>query len=175
MYERRKQTMTFQELAQKLATTIQTVPELFRVLKEGFEDMEAGSDVTVTQVQTTGNKIATITIGEEATDIYAPIEEYKTTEQKIGKWTDNKDIYEKVITFTFASGQYTHVAFDTTVDKIIDISIIPIGCSSYYTNSNDYLRAYRYTYESEDGIMFERGGTGNVSGDVIIKYTKVTT
>lgn len=191
--------MTFQELAQKLATTIQTVPELFRVLKEGFEDMEAGSDVTVTQVQTSGNKIATITIGEEATDIYspevdvtqtiqsgteiaeiegtkiyAPSEEYKTTEQKIGKWTDNKDIYEKVITYTFVSGQYTHVAFDSAVDKLIDINIVPIGCSSYYTNSNDYLRAYRYTYESNDGIMFERGSTGNDSGDVIIRYTKVT-
>lgn len=64
--------MTFQELAQKLATTIQTTPELYRILKEAFEDMEAGSDVTVTQVQTSGNKIATITVGEEATDIYSP-------------------------------------------------------------------------------------------------------
>lgn len=192
--------MTFQELAQKLATSIQTVPELFRILKEGFEDMEAGSDVTVTQVQSSGNKIASITVGEETTDIYspevdvtqtlqsgteiaeiegtkiyAPSKEYKTTEQIIGKWTDNKDIYEKVITYTFVEGQYTHVAFDVTVDKLIDISIVPIGCSSYYTNSSDYLRAYRYTYESNDGIMFERGGSGNVTGNVIIRYTKVTT
>ena len=192
--------MTYQELAQKLATAIQTTPELYRILAEAFENMEAGSEVTVTQVQSSGNKIATITVGEEATDIYspevdvtqtlqsgteiaeiegtkiyAPNEEYKTTEQIIGKWTDNKNIYEKVITYTFVEGQYTHVAFDSAVDKLIEISIVPIGCSSYYTNSNDYLRAYRYTYESNDGIMFERGGTGNVSGSVIIKYTKVTT
>ena len=64
--------MTYKELAQKLATAIQTTPELYRILAEAFEDMEAGSDVTVTQVQTSGNKIATITVGEEDTDIYSP-------------------------------------------------------------------------------------------------------
>lgn len=64
--------MTYQELAQKLVTAIQTTPELYRILAEAFENMEAGSDVTVTQVQTDGNKIASITVGEETTDIYSP-------------------------------------------------------------------------------------------------------
>lgn len=73
--------MTYQELAQKLATAIQTTPELYRILAEAFEDMEAGSDVTVTQVQTDGNKIASITVGEETTDIYSPEVEVTQTLQ----------------------------------------------------------------------------------------------
>ena len=138
--------MTFEDLSKQLNTSVQSIPNLVQVLSAAFAEMEGGGS--------------------------GSSHEYSTEEHAIGKWTDGKTIYEKVISYTFASGQYTHVPFNSAVDKLIDISIVPIGCSSYYTNSGDYLRAYRYRYESNDGIMFERGGTGNVSGDAIIRYTK---
>lgn len=106
--------MTLKDIAQKLTTSIQTIPELVRILAEGLENAEAGSQIEVTAIQESGTKIATITIDEEDTDIYAPTSEviYSTNARKIGKWIDNKDLYEKVIEFPIGNSagwtDYTH-------------------------------------------------------------------
>lgn len=157
---------------------------VMRRLKESFADVAdkvvdaSGDKVTVTPITDSGTKIAEIKVNNTTSELYAPdggSQDYSTTEYVIGKWTDGKTLYEKVITFNYVSGQYTHVAFDSTVDKLLLIDIIPIGCSNYYVNSNDYLRAYRHTYDGNDGIMFERGSSSSTStGDVIIRYTKVS-
>lgn len=61
--------MTFNELALKLKTTVQNVPALVDVLSDAFANIEAGGS---------GAK-------------------YSTTEQKIGKWTDDKDLYQLTV------------------------------------------------------------------------------
>ena len=103
MYERRKKTMTFKEIAKLLETNIQTIPNLIAILKKGFEEAETGSSVEVTQIQSSGTKIANITVGEESTDIYAPDPSiaYVAAETKIGKFLGN-DLYRQVIHLTDA-------------------------------------------------------------------------
>ena len=65
--------MTFKELALKLKTTVQNVPALVDVLSDAFSEIDAGGS---------GVK-------------------YSTTEQKIGTWTDDKDLYQLTV---FADG-----------------------------------------------------------------------
>ena len=92
--------MTLKDIAKKLTTSIQTIPELVRILAEGLENAEAGSQIEVTAIQESGTKIATITIDEEATDIYAPTNNvnYSATEQDTGiKWINGSTIYQKTI------------------------------------------------------------------------------
>ena len=61
--------MTLKDIAKQLTTAVQTVPNLVQILRDGLEQATT-----------------------EAADI-----NYSTTEQKIGKWTDGKDLYMKVI------------------------------------------------------------------------------
>ena len=91
--------MTFKNIADKLNSTVQTVPNLIKVLKEGFQNVDAGGSVVeVEAIQATGTKIATISIDDVDTDIYAPkdVYDYSTDEVNTGrKWIDGRDIYSK--------------------------------------------------------------------------------
>ena len=146
MYERRNKTMTFKEIAKLLETNIQTIPNLIAILKKGFEEAEAGSDVEVTQVQSSGTKIASIAVGEESTDIYAPsaAHNYSTTEQIVGKWIDGTtNVYEK--TFIKDSDiiqdsdfKNTFDVTDLNINKIIEIS------GSYYRSGEDLDLQYSF-------------------------------
>ena len=63
-----------------LGSQHESVPGLIQSLRLMLSDLEnasggggGGSTVSVTQIQTTGNKIATITVDGAGTDIYSPI------------------------------------------------------------------------------------------------------
>lgn len=58
--------MTFKDLAKRIATCYNSLPALIDALRDGFNEVEGGSSGY-----------------------------YSTTEQKIGKWIDGKDLYEK--------------------------------------------------------------------------------
>ena len=96
--------MTLKDIAKQLDTAIQTVPNLVKILKDGLEQAETGSDVDVEQVVSSGTKIATISVGDEDTDLYAPAFtqlNYSTTEQNTGiKWVDGKVLYQITIEAT---------------------------------------------------------------------------
>ena len=126
--------MTLKDIAKKLTTSIQTIPELVRILAEGLENAEAGSQIEVTAIQESGTKIATITIDEEATDIYAPTSEviYSTTERKIGKWIDGSDLYQKVIEYTPESSITTG---DHAIADITGLKIIKYNAAAYNSTS----------------------------------------
>lgn len=169
--------MTLKDIAKQLSTAVQTVPNLVQILRDGLEQAETGEEVVVTQTLESGTEIGSIKVGDdEAVKLYAPDSNiiYSTSAEKIGKWTDGKDLYMKVIPFTFVSGQYTHVIIDTdTVDSVVTIDIVNAGGSCIYVSASDYLRAYRLTYSSNDGIMIERGAsTTTTTGNIIVKYTK---
>ena len=121
MYERRNKTMTYKDIAKLLETNIQTIPNLIAILKKGFEEAESGSSVEVTQIQSSGTKIANITVGEESTDIYSPDPSiaYVTAETKIGSFLGN-DIYRQVIHSTDTiSLSASHGADIATIENII--------------------------------------------------------
>lgn len=90
------------------------------------------TDVDVTQVVSTGTKIATITVDDVPTDIYAPSASghtYSTTEQVVGKWVDNSDIYE--ITFTGLSTTTTGANWcEISGTNISNLSKV-INCKAY--------------------------------------------
>lgn len=84
------------------------------------------TDVDVTQIVSTGTKIATITVDNVPTDLYAPAGSashiYSTTEQVIGKWIDNKDLYEVTVSMdnptAGSSGSCTYIEVPYSVNFI---------------------------------------------------------
>ena len=74
MYERRIKQMTFKDIAKKLTTSIQTLPEIVRILAEGLENVE-----------------------DSSTGAF----DFTTEEQEIGTWNEKK-LYRKVVTSTTA-------------------------------------------------------------------------
>ena len=155
--------MTFKELAQKLSTTIQTVPELFRVLREGFEDMESGTG-----------------------------EEYSTTERKIGKWIDNSELYEKTVFIEhLPDGTISDdwVYYNTGIEGTINV--IDMRGTITFANGNKCPIPYvlansaQGAFLSQIGLFFKTETTqigimcgsdrSTASAYVTIKYTKVTT
>lgn len=118
--------MTFKELAAKLNYTVQTVPNLIQVLKDGFQNVEAGGSVVeVEPIQTTGTKIATISVGDVDTDIYAPKGgyDYSTDEVNTGrKWIDGRDIYSKC---------FNNITVKQTQDAQLEVpysNVIAVNC-----------------------------------------------
>ena len=152
--------MTFKEIAKQLKTTIPTLPNIIDVLTKGLDQAEAGSDVEVTQVVSSGTKIASISVGEEETDLYAPETaqlNYSTTEQNTGiKWIDNKDLYQITIeTTTENSGAYQN------------IYKIPDGVNVKEINA---------TYESSSGeVITGAWVNGNILYECAIANTSGTT
>ena len=146
--------MTFKDLAAQLSTAIQTLPNLIQVLREGFQEVEAGSDVEVTQIVTTGTEIANIKVGDDpAVSIYAPGAtggiDYSTDEQDTGiKWTDGKSIYQRTITGLSLTGNFgnwlTMPGTYTWLDKTVGIATgyyygsgtsITFPCAIYYDSN----------------------------------------
>lgn len=64
--------MTLKDIAKQLTTAVQTVPNLVQILRDGFEQATAGSTVEVTQVVSTGTKIASVKVDDNTTDLYTP-------------------------------------------------------------------------------------------------------
>lgn len=98
----------FEKLTSVCAAGMKNPFFVMRKLHDAFADIAdkiegggGGSTVEVTQVVSTGTKIATITVNDTPTDLYAPTptpasHNYSTTEQVVGKWIDGTtDVYEK--------------------------------------------------------------------------------
>ena len=135
--------MTFKDIAKLLETNIQTIPNLVQILKKGFEEAEAGSDVEVTQVVSSGTKIASIAVGEESTDIYAPIVSYSTDEYDTGKrWIDGRTIYGKILSINSVSltkNTWATLYTDESVgniNQLLDAKIIQTVNKGAYTALN---------------------------------------
>lgn len=67
---------------------------------------------------------------------------YSTEEQVVGKWTNGKPIYRKVVTGTVPKGGYPTVATGiTNLDKVVSISLVLA-----YGDNREYFSSTRYTY-----------------------------
>ena len=116
--------MKLKDIAAQLTNAVQTVPNLVRILKEGFEQATAGSTVTVTQAVSSGTKIASIKVDDDTTDIYAPgsAHAYSTTEHIVGAWIDNTPVYERTYELTGAvniSGSWSSAVFDVDATQLL--------------------------------------------------------
>ena len=179
--------MTLKDIAKQLTTAVQTVPNLVQILRDGLEQATAGSTVEVTQVQESGTKIATISIDDEDTDIYAPASQhiYSTTEHVVGKWTDNKDVYEKVITtseVTLSNGTAVELNLNdylTGYDKLIKVDTVQnsanrsLPANMLPSNLQAYGVAIDVNFST--GKIIIRSGASVSTTDtftLIISYTK---
>lgn len=140
--------MTFKDLASKLNNSVQTVPNLIQVLKEGFQNAEAG-----------GGK------------------SYSTTEFDTGdKWIDGKTIYGKV--FTDVDVNYGEQANDLKLglkaDKIIKIELMNTATQSghdYYL-ANYYAQVDIGEADTDIKVISNLGNYPDIS--VLVTYTKPT-
>lgn len=99
---------------------------------------------------------------------------YSNEEQKIGKWTNGKTLYRKVITGSVPKSDY----YPTVATGITNLStVVSLQLLLTYGESKQYFSSSRYTYylnkENENNITVV---APDVAGDVmvIIEYTKTT-
>lgn len=132
--------MTIKEAFEKLVDTTAAAMKnpffVMRKLHSAFVDIAdkiegggGGSTVEVTQVVSTGTKIATITVDDSPTDLYAPAPyipiSYSTNEQDTGlTWIDGKKIYQKTFVKDSTDATGTTVSIDASalnIDKCVNI------------------------------------------------------
>lgn len=106
--------MTIKEAFEKLtATTAAAMKNPFfvmRKLHDAFADIAdkieggggGGSTVVVTPIVESGTKIATISVDDVDSDLFAPNpdipgEDYSTTDTVVGSWLGNKDVHRVVV------------------------------------------------------------------------------
>lgn len=128
---------SIENLSKKLGISIQELPYIVNVLKDGLADMadnaEDSSTVIVTPVVTEGTKIATITVNGDDNDLYTPnitpLHIYDEDEHLVGRWFHDdidEDVYEK----TFSLANISTAA--ATPDELIPASYVlldvkPVG------------------------------------------------
>lgn len=99
---------------------------------------------------------------------------YSNEEQVIGKWTNGKTLYRKVITGTVPKSDY----YPTVATGITNLStVISLQLLLTYGESKQYFSSSRYTYYlSKDNENKITVVSPDVDGDVmvIIEYTKTT-
>ena len=144
--------MTFKELAVKLKSSVQTVPNLINVLSDAFEDMESSSG---------GGGV-----------------NYSTTEQDTGlKWIDNKSIYQKTLVLNNQNIAAAGTEIDITALGADMCNYVEAG--SFYTivdGSSTLKRSFlRIEYTEPNSIYIY--STVNRTGTtcyITLQYTKVS-
>lgn len=101
-------------------------------------------------------------------------EHYSTTEQVVGKWTDGKPIYRKVLTGTMStSTTYTNITIDEYFENVVNVYGFIKKDSNFYP-----ISYYNYvTYYIYDSNKLRIGASGSsYKGDytITVEYTKTT-
>lgn len=138
------------------------------------------SEVSATNIQ--------LEEGSSATTYYpyqnlTGMENYSTSEVKIGTWYTGKTLYRKVIIFTYPSGSTT-LSLDTNTPNVEDIKKIN---STIYKNGKDFETPWYWSASDNLRIFFRKGTPANTlevrsssatSNDytitTILEYTKTT-
>lgn len=189
----------FEKLTAVTAAAMKNPFFVMRKLHDAFADIAdkieggggGGSTVEVTQVVTSGTKIATITVDDTPTDLYAPAassQDYSTTERVVGKWIDGTtDVYEKTFyanNLQLTDNLYYVVSTDMTSAGINNLVSINGSTKSsdgvYYASLYGIPGVVSWNFGfhiNTTGVLLY--GTGNqISGGsavVTLRYTKPTT
>lgn len=86
-----------------------------RAIAQQMKNGGSGSDVTVTQVLSSGTKIATITVGDTSTDLYC--ETVPTPETPISVTADGVKTYSQLLDDLFALIDSTKITESSTLNK----------------------------------------------------------
>ena len=165
--------MTLKDIAKQLTTAVQTVPNLVQILRDGLEEATAGSTVEVTQVVSSGTKIASVTVDDESTDLYAPDASVVSAETKICTFLGN-DLYRQVIalgTITLSPNQEATIT--TIAQGLIPRLILATGCEHgiWYQIPDPDVRII-YNSESGDIKITVFSNWAITDGYLIIEYEK---
>lgn len=176
----------FQKLSQVTNAGIKNPWFVIRNLGQTFADIAdkisgggGGSTVEVTQVLTSGTKIATIKVDGDDTDLYAPAgsasHTYSTTEQVVGKWIDNSDLYEKSyqVNLTNHSDNIIDSSFTNNVLRKYEIDFN--GLSNQDSKFRNGISDTLYVNESNQLIYYIDTSSwwdGANSAFITVKYTK---
>ena len=173
--------MTLKDIAKQLTTAVQTVPNLVQILRDGFEQATAGSTVEVTQVVSTGTKIASVKVDDNTTDLYAPIaaHNYSSTPVLIGKWIDGTtDIYEVVLTGTTnnVGGEEDIDVSSLNIGRIYEMSVIVQNSTgdvplNYYSEASDRFNAFMVDNNAKLALVHFGSWTMQIPYTVILRYT----
>lgn len=165
--------------------------DAFADIAANIEESGGGSTVEVTQVLESGTKIATVTVDEVPTDLYAPTpasEDYSTTERVVGKWIDGTtDVYERTFynsNLTLTDNQYYVVSNEmnsSNLDILVDISGgVKTIDGMYYGSLYGIIDVTAWQYGlhiNNNGILLYGTGSQIAGGAAVVKlrYTKPTT
>lgn len=111
------------------------------------------------------------------------IENYSTTEKRIGKWVDGRPIYQKSLTFTSTSSAL--ITGLTSIQDVIDINVVVKASASmgngwrkipwlYPASSTDWDAGVWLGEDGKLNLQFGNSIKNITRGIVIIKYTKST-
>lgn len=102
------------------------------------------------------------------------INTYSTTEEVVGKWINDKPIYQKVLQVTTSSTLNT---FNNIYDGSIE-DIVSIDFQYKYSNTEKYPQNFQdFKFYVKDGILKEYHTDSYYSGHeltITLKYTKTT-
>ena len=129
-------------------------------------ELPVGDTVSVNSIQTTGTTIAEITVNNVTAQIKAPnastpVHEYSTTEQVVGKWIDNSDVYERVVSFNLDSNSnVTLYSSGISATKIISFEGAIDRADGWFLPVN--FARWSGTAEDLVGCMVNTNGNINV-------------
>ena len=141
-----------------------------------LENAEGGGSVEVTQIVSSGTKIASIKVNDVTTDLYAPknSEDYSGTETAIGTWSDNEILYRKNFPFsdiTLTSGQNAKIG---EFSEAISLKIAIGTCTEGSTTVTLPERSMSIQYSSNELKLAATDSWSNISGEIVAYYTKPT-
>lgn len=144
--------MTFKELAVKLKSSVQTVPNLITVLSDAFENMEGGE-------------------GGSSSD-------YSETEHVAGKWIDGQTLYEKTFVqqLSGTSGSIDisdlNISEAFIVSGFYDIGVTNIGLNEWLDASNN---TYAHVNNGATPPVIDMRCTwANAKAYITLQYTKAS-
>lgn len=122
------QKQVFTEITESIDRCNHTLPGLIQFLKNGFKKLEnatgsggGGSEVSWSQTQATGTKIAEIEIDDVSTNVYVPAvsaTQIQSTGTKIASLTIGSDTTDLYAPTTSVSVQASDVAYSNTVSGL---------------------------------------------------------
>ena len=88
---------SIQNVCKRLGYSVQELPNIIKVLQEGFADVATEAGDVDTAVSDVGTLKTRMTTAEGKIETLEQGDVYSTTEHVVGKWIDESDIYEKTI------------------------------------------------------------------------------
>lgn len=162
------------------------------IILNGKKYVGGGDSVSWNQIQSSGTKIAEITINGTTQDVFAPngggggSVNYSLNEQVIGTWIDGKPLYQKTVNFGAMPALGSSKTVNHGISDINEVvsamfTVKRSGSIQYRTlpnvaRSSTQAQTLWYMNTTEIGVISGSSAdvTSDFSGYVTIQYTKTT-